>query len=50
MVSFSCGVVFLFAKAIIPAIVCLTLGVIACIFAFLPYPFLKEDNNDENIE
>ena len=50
MVSLSCGVVFLFAKAAIPAIVCLTLGVIACIFAFLPYPFLKEDNNDENIE
>ena len=50
MVSLSCGVVFLFAKAAIPALVCLTLGVIACIFAFLPYPFLKEDNNDENIE
>ena len=50
MVSLSCGVVFLFAKATIPAIVCLTLGVIGCIFAFLPYPFLKEDNNDENIE
>ena len=50
MVSLSCGVVFLIAKATIPAIVGLTLGVIACIFAFLPYPFLKEDNNDEDIE
>ena len=50
MVSLSCGVVFLIAKATIPAIVGLTLGVIACIFAFLPYSFLKEDSNDEDIE
>ena len=50
MVSLSCGVVFLLAKATIPAIVCLTLGFVACIFAFLPYPFLKEDKNDEDFE
>ena len=50
MVLLSCGVVFLFMKVAIPSIACLTLGLVGCIFSFLPYPFLKEDNNDENIE
>ena len=50
MVSLSCGVVFLFASVLIPSIICLTLGVAAIIFSFLPYPFLKEEQNNETIE
>ena len=50
MVCLSCGVVFLINQATIPAIVCLTIGVIGCVFAFVPYPFLKEDDNNEDLE
>ena len=49
MIALCCGVVFLFFSIIIPAIVCLTIAVATLIFAFLPYPFLKEQNSDENI-
>ena len=50
MVSLSCGVVFLFAKVTIPAIVCLTLAVVAIFFAFVPYPWIKHDkeNTDDD--
>lgn len=50
MVSLSCGVVFLINEAAIPAIICLTLAVVALVFAFLPYPFLKEEQNNEDPE
>ena len=50
MVSLSCGVVFLFAKVVVPSIVCLTLAIAALIFAFLPYPFLKKEEYDEDPE
>ena len=47
VVTLGCGVVFLFTENAIPSIVCLTIGVITSIFSFLPYPFLKEENQQE---
>ena len=50
VVLLACGMVFMFGGALVPGIVCLTLGVIVVIFSFLPYPFIKEEQNDETFE
>ena len=50
VVTLGCGVVFLFTENAVPSIVCLTIGVIASIFSFLPYPFLKEEENQQEEE
>lgn len=51
IVALGMGVIFLITKNLIPAIVCLSIGVIAGVLFFIPYPFLKkEEENDEDPE
>ena len=50
IVLISCGVVFLFTKSFVAAAICLTIGVIIGFLAFVPYPFLKKEDNDEDFE
>ena len=50
IVALGMGVIFLITKNLIPSIVCLSIGVIAGILFFIPYPFSKKEENDEDPE
>ena len=50
LVALGMGVIFLITKNPIPSIVCLAIGVIAGVLFFIPYPFLKKEENDEDPE